>query len=44
MEQNSFKKMQGTIEADETYVGGKSRRLGYQTGFEDKTPVVSLVQ
>ena len=44
MEQNSFKKMQGTIEADETYVGGKSRRIGRQTGLENKTPVVSLVQ
>lgn len=44
MEQNSFKKMQGTIEADETYVGGKSRRVGKQTGLENKTPVVSLVQ
>jgi transposase-like protein len=36
--------MQGTIEADETYVGGKSRRVGRQTGLENKTPVVSLVQ
>ncbi len=44
MEQNSFKKMQGTIEVDETYVGGKSRRIGNKTGFENKTPVVSLVQ
>ena len=44
MEQNSFKKMTGTIEADETYVGGKSRRVGRQTGLENKTPVVSLVQ
>ena len=44
MEQNSFKKMTGTIEADETYVGGKSRRIGKQTGLENKTPVVSLVQ
>ena len=32
MEQNSFKKMQGIIEADGTYVGGKSRRIGRQTG------------
>jgi len=44
MEQNSSKKMQGTIEADETYVGGKSKRVGNQTGLENKTPVVSLVQ
>jgi transposase-like protein len=44
MEQTSSRKMQGTIEADETYVGGKSRRVGMQTGLENKTPVVSLVQ
>ena len=44
MEQNSFKKMEGIIEADETYVGGKSRRIGRQTGLENKIPVVSLVQ
>jgi transposase-like protein len=44
MEQNSFKKMQGTIEVDETYVGGKNRRIGSKTGLENKTPVVSLVQ
>jgi len=39
-----FTKMKGTVEADETYVGGKSRRAFNQTGFENKTPVVSLVQ
>jgi transposase-like protein len=44
MEKSSFRKMQGTIEADETYIGGKSRRIGRQTGFENKTPVLSLVQ
>ena len=36
--------MKGTIEADETYVGGKSRRIGQQTGWENKTPVVALVR
>ncbi len=44
MEQKPTRKMKGTIEADETYVGGKSRRVGQQTGLENKTPVVSLVQ
>jgi len=44
MEQKSKKKLQGTIEADETYIGGKKRRTGNNTGFENKTPVVSLVQ
>ncbi len=38
------RKMKGVIEADETYVGGKSRRLGQLTGLENKTPVVALVQ
>jgi len=38
------RKMRGTIEADETYVGGKGRRIGRLTGFENKTPVVALVQ
>ena len=45
MGQGSFaRKMKGTVEADETYVGGHSRRMGKQTGWENKTPVVSLVQ
>ncbi len=44
MEQTSFKKLTGTIEADETYIGGKSRRVGKQTGLENKIPVVALVQ
>lgn len=44
MAQTRFPKLGGTIEADETYVGGKSRRIGSQTGWENKTPVVSLVQ
>lgn len=37
-------KMKGVIEADETYVGGKARRIGRNTGWENKTPVFSLVQ
>ncbi|MDP1677671.1 MAG: IS1595 family transposase [Bacteroidota bacterium] len=37
-------KMKGIVEADETYVGGHSRKMGRQTGWENKTPVVSLVQ
>lgn len=44
MEKTTNRKMKGIIEADETYVGGKSRRIGQQTGFENKTPVVALVQ
>lgn len=44
MEQKSFKKLSGTIEADETYIGGKGRRTARLTGFENKTPVVALVQ
>jgi transposase-like protein len=44
MEKNNIRKMRGVIEADETYVGGKSRRIGQLTGWENKTPVVALVQ
>lgn len=45
MEQNTFDtKLTSTVEADETYVGGKSRRLARQTGLENKTPIVSLLQ
>ena len=44
MENIFNKKLQGTIEADETYIGGKSRRSRNKTGFENKTAVVSLVQ
>jgi transposase-like protein len=44
MQQTPFRRMKGIIEADETYIGGKSRRLGTQTGWENKTPVVALVQ
>jgi transposase-like protein len=36
--------MKGTVEADETYVGGRGRRFAQLTGFENKTPVVALVQ
>ncbi|MFA5832163.1 MAG: IS1595 family transposase [Bacteroidota bacterium] len=39
-----FTKMKGIVEADETHVSGKSRRAFNQTGMENKTPVVSLVQ
>lgn len=38
------KRLKGTIEADETFIGGKARRFGRLTGMENKTPVVSLVQ
>lgn len=44
MQQTYRNKLNGIIEADETFIGGKSRRIGRQTGFENKTPVVSLVQ
>lgn len=36
--------LKGTIQADETYVGGKSRGKGKGQGMENKTIVVSLVQ
>jgi len=44
MQKTNKRKMQGIIEADETLIGGKSRRVGQQTGLENKTPVVALVQ
>jgi len=44
MQKPAPKRMRGIIEADETYIGGKARRVGQFTGQENKTPVVSLVQ
>lgn len=45
MEQESFdKKLDGTVEVDETYIGGYSKRIGNQTGLENKKAVVSLLQ
>jgi transposase-like protein len=45
MEQFSGAKLSGTVEADETYVGGKprNRRPGGQ-GKHDKTPVIGVVE
>ena len=36
--------LKGTVEVDETYVGGKRRGCGHKKGMENKTPVVSLVE
>lgn len=36
--------LSGTVECDETYVGGKVRGKGYGKGQENKTPVFSLVE
>jgi transposase-like protein len=44
METPTKGKLGGIIEADETWVGGKSRRIGQQTAWENKTPVLALVQ
>ena len=45
MEQLAGPKLSGTVEADETYVGGKprNRRPGKQ-GSHDKTPVIGVVK
>jgi len=41
----SFSKpLTGTIEVDETYVGGKILGKGHKAGFDNKVPVVSLVE
>ncbi|MCH7586001.1 MAG: IS1595 family transposase [Acidobacteria bacterium] len=37
-------RLTGTIEADETYIGGKGKRRGRPGADSPKTPVVSLVQ
>jgi transposase-like protein len=37
-------KMSGTIEADETYVGGKTKGLGCYVARKRKAPVVTLVE
>jgi len=37
-------KLSGTIEADETFVGGKSEGEGVQAGLKKKTIVMSMVQ
>ena len=34
----------GTVEVDETYVGGKNRRGGKGSGADNKAPVVAMVQ
>ncbi len=44
MQRPASKRMHGVIEADETYIGGKKRGFGNQSKFENKTPVVALVQ
>jgi hypothetical protein len=36
--------LSGTIEADETYVGGKNIGKGWARKMDNKTPVVALVQ
>jgi transposase-like protein len=36
--------LNGTVEIDETYVGGKNIGQGRRNSFKNKTPVVSLVQ
>ncbi|MBZ5514816.1 MAG: IS1595 family transposase [Acidobacteriia bacterium] len=37
-------KLQGTVEVDETYVGGKVKGRGCYLARENKTPIVSLVE
>lgn len=36
--------LEGIVEVDETYVGGKARGKGHANAFKNKTPVVSLVE
>jgi transposase-like protein len=37
------RKMNGIVEADETYVGGKNKGFGKSAALDNKTPVVALV-
>jgi transposase-like protein len=39
-----IKKLDGIVEVDETYIGGKSDRNFGKTGLENKSPVMVLVQ
>jgi transposase-like protein len=36
--------LNGTVEMDETYIGGKRRGRGVQAGLDNKTPVIALVE
>jgi transposase-like protein len=36
--------MTGPVEVDETYVGGKVKGKGHKAGWDNKTPVVTLVE
>jgi transposase-like protein len=40
----SCEKLQGTVEIDETYVGGKVKGHGVKAGRDNKAPVVTLVE
>ena len=39
-----FRKFEGQVEVDETFVGGKTRQRKAGRGSERKTPVVALIE
>jgi len=39
-----IKKLEGVVEVDETYIGGKDKRSATNTGFNKKSPVMVLVE
>jgi transposase-like protein len=38
------KMLDGTVEVDETYIGGKVRRKGYKSGWDNKETVIGIIK